>query len=143
MGKTDGGLRSLFRENMRDGIMWTSVETGMTAGGVPDSNFLTRDGVEGWVEFKQTNKNSVVFQPGQIGWLTRRARYGGRAFVAVRFRHEGGPRKGPPADELRIYGAADAPALQSGGMAAAHPLLQTGGGPARWRWLAVRALLVS
>lgn len=142
MGKADGGLRLLFRQRLREGIMWTSIESGITAGGIPDSNYLAHNGVEGWIEFKSTDRNSVKFQPEQIGHLTRRRRYGGAALVAVRYRHDGGPRKGAALDQLLIYDAAVTPALARDGLAGAEPLLREAGGPARWRWPAVRALLL-
>ena len=79
----DGGLRKLFRDRITS-AMWVSVETGMTAQGVPDANYCFPGGVEGWVEYKQTKAHAVTFRPAQVGWLLRRERFGGRAFVAVR-----------------------------------------------------------
>lgn len=143
MGKLDGGLRALFRQNLRSGIMWTSVETAGTASGVPDSNYLSDNGVEGWVEFKRTDKNSVVFQPGQVGHLWRRHRYGGVAWIAVRYRHAGGPRKGPATDQLLLVPASRVMLLAEAGLAGASPVHCGDGGPARWRWRAVRVHLTA
>jgi hypothetical protein len=48
--KQDGGLRVLFREPLPR-TQWSSIETGATAGGVPDSEFgfpsvaIARDGL--------------------------------------------------------------------------------------------------
>jgi len=36
---SDGNLRPIFREHLRVGFDWTSVETGSTILGVPDSNY--------------------------------------------------------------------------------------------------------
>lgn len=142
MSKFDGGLRTLFRQNLRSGMMWTSIESAGTASGIPDSNYLSDTGVEGWVEFKRTNKNSVVFQPGQVGHLFRRHRYGGRAWIAVRFQHDGGPRKGPPADVLYLVPASRVVALADDGLRGAAPLHCGDGGPARWSWALVRGALL-
>ena len=79
----DGGLRSIFRRNLAQ-YQWTSVETAGTASGVPDSEYCTPNGIQGWVEFKQTHQFSVVIKPFQVAWLMRRCRYGGNAWIAVR-----------------------------------------------------------
>ena len=79
----DGGLRPIFRSHLIT-YQWTSVETAGTASGVPDSEFCTPNGVQGWIEFKQTHAFSVVIKPFQVAWLMRRCRYGGNAWIAVR-----------------------------------------------------------
>lgn len=79
----DGDLRPLLREHLRDGD-WNSIETGFTAGGVPDSNYCFPGGKEGWVEGKLTHGWKVKVRPAQVGWMDRRSRKGGRCFFAIR-----------------------------------------------------------
>src|SRR4051812_1390886 len=93
----DGGLRKLFREHVPGD--WTSIESGSTSGGIPDSNFcipVARRGylaVEGWIEFKQTKGHAVTLAPAQVGWISRRVRNGGRVWIAVRQQAPAGPRR--------------------------------------------------
>ena len=56
----------------------------MVSPGTPDAEFCAPGGISGWVEFKQTSGWAVKFQPLQIPWIHRRARLGGRVFIAVR-----------------------------------------------------------
>ena len=74
----DGDLRSLFRIKLKT-YQWTSIETAGTVSGVPDSEFCTPEGIQGWLEFKRTNVFYVHINPFQVAWLMRRCRYGGRA----------------------------------------------------------------
>lgn len=134
----DGGLRKLFRTNLPT-FHWVSVETGLTEQGVPDSNYCV-DGIEGWVEYKLSTTNKVWLKPEQIGWLERRSRAGGRTFVAVRFQHLGGPRKGVPVDGLFIYAGATARSLATLGLKT-KPLALFVGGPSSWGWMTVGKLL--
>lgn len=97
----DGGLSKLFREHFPK-FHWQRIESGLTGGGIPDSNYCFA-GVEGWVEWKQTRTNKVIMRPDQVGWHLRRARAGGRTFIAVRLQHSGGPRRGVSVDSLYIY----------------------------------------
>lgn len=127
----DGGLRRLFHSNMPL-VHWQAVETGSTGLGVPDSNGCYNS-IEFWVEFKTTETNAVPLRPEQIGWLMRRSRAGGLCWVAVRHKHAGGPRKGPPVDELWLYRGADAQMLDCWGLRHA-PVGRWGGGPRRWPW---------
>lgn len=122
--------------------MWTTVETGMTAGGVPDSNYLSRSGVEGWLEYKATDANRVKLEVEQIGWHLRRARYGGRSWFAIRKRHAGGPRLGDAIDELWMVAGCYADQLQQMGMECGYALPLGEGGPARWDWAKARKLLL-
>ena len=143
----DGGLRRLFQDNIRPGHL-QPVETGLISAGVPDMNYCC-DGVEGWVEMKQTRHWGVTLEPEQVSWLHRRARCGGRVFVAVRRWHAGGPRRGAPVDELWLLRGAYAPDLRALGLrwAATPPsaalLGRWPGGPERWCWPEVRSLLVT
>lgn len=149
--KPDDGLRPLFRKHLPH-FDWQSVETGGTGRGVPDSNYCF-GGVEGWVEFKSTDGWTVTLRPEQIGWIARRTRCGGRVWIAVRRRTEGGPRS-PATDDLWLIPGALAVTARQGGLRAVHgrpgvrvwssdapngaPL-----GPATWQWAAVADTLLS
>lgn len=134
----DGGLRKLFRQHL-PAFHWVSVETGLTEQGVPDSNYCS-EGSEGWIEFKKTSTNKVPLRSEQVGWLMRRSRAGGRAFIAVRYHHAGGPLKGPAVDRLLLFpGSAARQVLFSG--LRNMPIIETGGGPMRWDWAAVSIVL--
>ncbi len=80
--KIDGDLRKIFPRHLPH-FHWQSVETWSTGQGVPDANFCSV-GIEGWIEFKSTNAWAVTVRPGQVAWIERRARAGGRVFLAVR-----------------------------------------------------------
>jgi hypothetical protein len=137
----DGNLRALFRTHLRGKCDMQAVETGLIAAGVPDLNYCVQGGFEGWVEMKQTDGYAVTLRPEQVGWISRRCRAGGRVLIAVRRWHDGGPRKGPPVDELWLLKGAYAPDLKTMGLQWAHTdnalLGQWSGGPARWDWSAV------
>jgi hypothetical protein len=79
----DGGLRPLFRKRFNT-WQWSSIETAGTASGVPDSEFCTPTGCQGWIEFKQTKISHVRIKPLQVSWLMRRCRLGGNAWIIVR-----------------------------------------------------------
>lgn len=140
----DAGLRSLLHTHLRAGFHWQAVETGLTAAGVPDTNFCS-GGVEGWVECKATREWAVTLIPEQVGWLTTRARRGGRVFIAVRRVASAGPRKGPAADELWLIRGALAREAREGGLRGLPPSALLGvwpGGPGAWDWPRVSALLL-
>ena len=142
MAHIDGGLRKLFRANIPD-VFWTSIESGQTGGGISDSNFLC-EGVEGWVEYKQTDGWAVTLKPEQVGWILRRVRCGGRALIAVRRWTDGGPRS-PACDELWLVPGRLAAEAKTGGLR--HPVvtgeaLRWRGGPSRWDWETVRAAVL-
>lgn len=149
MSGIDGGLRGLFTKYIPE-AHWQSIETGGTGRGVPDTNYCIRSpgpgarGVEGWVEFKVTSTYSVgTMRPEQVGWIHKRARYGGRVFVAVRRQHEGGPRKGHPVDELWLIEGGGIMSLAQEGLVADRvwTLHVSSGGPSAWNWLQVAAIL--
>lgn len=139
----DAGLRAIFRDHLKQ-VQWTSIETGGTGRGIPDSEFCFPGGVTGWIEFKAAEGWAVDMRPEQVGWLARRARMGGAAFVAVRRQAPAGPRRGPAVDELWLFPAGAAKTLKQQGLrGAAAPLGCWPGGPAAWDWAAVtRALTV-
>ena len=142
----DGNLRSLFRQHLVPlGVDCQAVETAMTGGGVPDWNYCA-DGREGWVEHKKTNGWAVKIQPDQVGWILRRVRHGGRVLVAVRRALPAGPRRGPAVDELWLFHGLAIKQLKEGGLLsvdAGHRRGTWDGGPARWDWGAVLAVMKS
>ena len=144
-GKPDDGLRRLFKTELEMlQFHCQSVETGGTGQGIPDTNFCCR-GVEGWIEYKATDGHAVTLRPEQIGWIERRVRCGGRVFIAVRRRHEGGARRGLPVDELHLIPGYAARQARLGGLrdpevlSARLGLWQ--GGPSKWCWAEVAECL--
>lgn len=133
----DGGLRDLFQKHLTQ-AMWVPIETWSTGQGVPDAHYSFADGTMGWVEFKQTSAWSVGIEREQSAWLERYARYGGRAFIAVRRQATAGMRK-KAADELWLWHGCDARVLMVDGLRSLNilPLGCWQGGPARWDWGAV------
>lgn len=132
---TDGGLRKIFQQHLPE-FHWQSVETWSTGQGVPDVNYCY-DAKEGWIEFKQTENFSVDISPHQVAWIERRTRAGGRVFIAVRRKHEGGPRKGEATDELWLFFGAVARVLLRNSLTSIpliSRVLMTPGGPNRWNW---------
>lgn len=92
MSKADDGLRALLQKHLprSSGWLWTVVETGGTASGVPDSHWVhqgTR--TEGWVESKATDGWTVEVRPHQVSWIVPRVAAGTRICVAVRARGKG------------------------------------------------------
>lgn len=128
---SDGNLRKIFRQYLQE-AHWQSIETGAVGPGVPDSNFCFPKGKEGWIEFKQTAGWRVTLRPGQVGWLLRRARNGGRVFVAVRQSKN---------DTLWIAHGRHAATLLDKGLRSDLWLGSWKGGPAEWDWSAVKNIL--
>ena len=126
----DGNLRTIFRIRFKD-WQWTSVETAGTASGVPDSEFCTPNGVQGWIEFKQTHIHQVNIRPFQVAWLMRRCRYGGNAWIAVRRT----PRSQKEAgiNQLWLMNGDQAQALAEGGLECVYAT-RWEGGPNNWNW---------
>lgn len=135
----DGGLRPLFRKMLPD-AQFTAIESGLTGQGIPDAEYCFANGASGWIEYKKTNGNSVShIRPEQVGWLERRRRLGGRAFVAILYRKTGGD------DELWLIDGFGARWAKEGGLKAvpaAMVLFRGAGPPSRWDWQAIRAALV-
>jgi hypothetical protein len=134
----DGDLRAIFRRNLPK-FDWTSVESGGTGRGIPDSNYCL-DGREGWCEFKQTKAWAVGLRPEQVGWILRRVRHGGRVWIAVRRMRE-------DSDELWIAPGNLAGELKAEGLngLVANTLIRLRwfGGPAKWNWDQIAKVLVS
>lgn len=135
----DNGLRPIIRGNLRDGMWWTTIETGLVTQGVPDLNFISDGAVEGWIECKATKAWAVVFKPLQIGWHERRRRMGGRTWIAVRRQTRGGVRSGDTVDELYLVPGRYVEDLANNGLdGCAHVYYMGAGGPAGWKWTDVR-----
>lgn len=101
----DGGLSKEFQKNIR--AHWQRIETGGTGLGIPDLNYCVI-GKEGWIELKHTTSWKVRVRPDQCAWAERRARAGGRIFMAVR-------QQGAGRDDLWML-SSDAPRLLLKGM---------------------------
>lgn len=139
---SDGDLRPLFREHLRRGFDWQSIETGMTVLGCPDANYCA-EGIEGWVEFKQTSGWVCTLRPEQAGWHYRRHLHGGRSFIATRRWHSGGSRLGAAVDELWVHAGMYARELKTDGLRGVPALFRQDGGPSAWDWDAVRGVLLT
>lgn len=151
MGKDDGGLRALFRKHLPD-FFWTTVESGAISPAVPDSHWKAPVGPQsGWIEYKKTDTNRIAsLDPRQAAWLDRYWRLGGISHLAVRFRHGGGPRKGPPVDDLWIVPGCRAIDVLRNGIFVLTEVsedrgaggFRTSGGHSRWEWDRVRAAVL-
>jgi hypothetical protein len=135
----DGNLRLLFRNQFKS-WQWTSIETSGSASGVPDSEFCTPEGIQGWVEFKTTKIFHVQIKPFQVSWLDKRCRYGGNAWIAVRRLPTAQTHTG--ADELWLIFGNQAIALAKHGLKNVMGV-KWGGGPSNWNWDEVASILQS
>lgn len=138
---SDGNLRNIFTQHLT--AHFQPIETWSTGQGVPDTNYCFAGGHEGWIENKLTAANAVDISSYQVAWLERRARVGGRVFVAVRRVAAAGPRRGVASDELWLFPGRTARLLMLGGLKATAPLGNWAGGPAAWDWEAIRGHLVA
>lgn len=125
--KPDGGLRAVFKEHLKS-WQFTPIETGAIVSGVPDAEYCAPGGVSGWIEFKVSKSNTIGLRPAQVSWIDRRARLGGRAFIAIQ-------RK----DELFLYSGVGVKELKRHGLASPLGLLYHGAG--KWDWEAIRDAL--
>lgn len=132
MVQRDGGLRPTIHKHLKVGMMWVSIETWSVSAGVPDSWYLADGGTSGWVESKRA---PVKFRPGQIGWLVRCARMGGRCFVAVRDQRRG--------DDLVLFNGADSGRIDEVGSDHFPPVGRWPGGQAKWDWDEVRRIITT
>jgi hypothetical protein len=141
---TDGNLRTLFHKHLPE-AHWQSIETWGTGQGVPDTEYCFPNGLCGWIEFKLTSGWTVNFKDRahQIAWLERRARAGGRCFVAVRRKVPAGPRRGLATDELWLFPGIAARDLAQNGLKTLPALGVWPDGPARWPWDKVKLALIS
>lgn len=143
--KRDGGLSKLFQKHLPM-VDWQSVETWSTGRGVPDLNYCY-NGIEGWIELKFTTAWAVKIEPGQVAWIERRKRAGGRVFLAIRRKSAPGPRKGSGSDELWLLDHRAARELATPGISlstlANNPILGFWEkGPASWDWEHVLEILI-
>lgn len=140
---TDGDLRTIFREKLKSGFHWQSVETGLVGPGTPDSNFGSQ-GVERWIEYKQTSGWKPHIRREQISWHLHRKLVGGVTFLAIRRWHDGGPRKGDPVDELWLCHGHFISVVNQFGMK--HDSIDWLGvwhhGKNNWDWNRIREILV-
>lgn len=134
----DGDLRRIFRERLPE-AHWTSIETGGTGRGIPDSHFCFPDGSAGWIEYKLTGTSKVAIRPEQAAWAMRQTRMSGFVMFAVRWKCKAGPRR-LPRDALYLVPGRNVTALMDAGLASSHAWSWEGG-PARWDWDAVRKIL--
>jgi len=58
-------------------IDFTRIET-MTKSGIPDLNYCTKEGIEGWIELKI---GITRLKPSQVAWHTRAIAFHRRAFI--------------------------------------------------------------
>jgi len=147
----DGGLRPMFRQHLRSVGLWTTIETGLVTQGVPDSYLLLRardprDSLarSAWIEHKWTDGWKIgSLKPSQVGWIYSHWLYGGAALIAVRRSSQGGPRSGPPCDDLYLISGEFARELKRDGLKDVALLLHERGGPSAWSWFAVQMVLES
>lgn len=132
MGDTmsDGELRKVFRKYLHtfDSI---AVETGGTAGGVPDFN-MCKNGIDVWVEMKAARHWRAVIRPSQVGWIERRLLHGGRVFIAIRRDME----------ELWLYHGVAIRTLIREPLDTIKPLGAWAGGPRDWDWVEIERILL-
>lgn len=133
---SDGNLRQIFKDHLPE-AHWQPIET-MIGRGIPDVEYCFPGGLSGWIENKKTTGWAVEISSGQIAWLERRARAGGRCFVAVRRQ---GSARGQARDELWLFRGADARNLLLGGLKETQPLGLYTGGPAKWSWPLIKGFL--
>jgi hypothetical protein len=127
----DGDLRTLFRLKLPK-YQWTSIETAGTASGVPDSEFCSPWGAQGWIEFKKTNAFSIPsLDAFQVAWLMRRSRSGGSAWIAVR--RIPTAKKYNGVDELWLMRGDQAEALFYNGLEGITAWIWEGG-PSNWNF---------
>lgn len=128
----DAGLRRIFQQHLPE-FHWQAIETWSTGQGVPDANYC-HGGKEGWVEFKRAKGWRVHFEPEQIAWLERRARVGGRCFVAIR--------RSTAPQTFWLFPASTARWLNPLREAPAALVLATGS-PAQWPWKTIKEALTA
>ena len=129
--KADSGLRNIIRSHTPF-VHWTPIESAVTESGIPDLHGCYK-GMDAWIETKWTGGWAVEMRIFQISWLARRARSGGRGFIAVRRKCDAGVHR-KAADEVWLYRGERAEELGRLGLAGLKPLVRFEGGPAGWDW---------
>lgn len=140
MTASDGGLWPLLRAGLSHWD-WQRIETGGTGRGIPDVNGCLMAN-EIWVELKWTDGCKPHIRPEQVGWAERRARHGGKVYLAVRRHCDAGSRR-EGADELWVYGSDGFRAVSEGGLKSLTPRLLLTGGSRNWDWAQVNELFMS
>ena len=100
--------------------------------GIPDVNYTL-----GWIELKVTIGWAVGLRAAQVGWIRRRIRRGGIAFVSIW-------QKGSTRDNLWIVPGEMVELLSSEGLHGVENKSETGlwtGGPTSWDWSAIHKFL--
>ena len=133
----DGQLHKDFQKFIKP-CHWQRIESGLTSLGIPDHNYCLQ-GHEGWVENKWTSSWKVTVRGDQVGWIERRARAGGRVFVAVKQtglkRHDLWLLKPDAARMLHDK-------MRLDNLPGSLVLVHSTGGPAAWDWDAVRRSMI-
>lgn len=125
----DGKLNSLLRQHLPE-VDWVRIESGGTGLGIPDLNYCF-NGREGWIELKGiVGGFKVGMRPGQVAWIERRIRHGGKVLIFVRKADEAWLFDGNKVRDLVTAGIG----LRIGGQALVH----YEGQPATWDWRYVR-----
>lgn len=124
---SDGDLSRLIQRNLPQAD-WLRIESGGTGRGIPDLNGCC-SGIEAWIECKATEHWAVEVWPEQVAWAERRARFGGRVFLAVRQKRT----------NLWLLNHEGARALREklhrlDQLPAGIVLYRGEGGPGRWSW---------
>jgi hypothetical protein len=137
----DGDLHKLFRQSI-PAADWQRIESGAIGIGVPDLNGCLSS-VEVWIENKKTLSWKVHnIQPAQVAWIERRARKGGRVFIAVR---QLTTSEIKPRDILWLLSwRAPRFLIQGGSLASLPPKdvhVMSAGGPRKWDWQEVERVL--
>ena len=141
MSKADNGLRALFKSNLPT-VDWLAIENSVSSG-APDHNGCV-DGKEFWIEYKATSTNAIKFRPNQPAWIHRRVRHGGRVWIAIRHKHDGGVRLGKPVDDLiLVHGEHMLNLVEHGVRGIRHHVFCGGDGPIAWDWALVLRALIS
>lgn len=125
----DGGLRRIFREKFPD-WQWTAIESGAVSPGTPDVEYCAPDGISGWIEYKKSDHWKVYFQRGQVPWVHKRARLGGRVFIAIRRKQ----------DELFLISGDRVLDIEEQGLRGFEPVCKNG--IRNWNWKIVESILL-
>ncbi len=141
MTKVDDGLRSIIMKHIKD-VHWTPIESSVTISGIADLHGLYNS-IDAWVETKRIYGYQIRTKPAQIGWHARRAREGGRCFIACRRRHLYKGTQTDGIDEMYLYSGADLEQLAEVGVRGNVPCLGhwTGGPTYGWNWREIKTIL--
>lgn len=144
MPRADNGLRALIHSKLcKPDWLWTSVETGLTAGGVPDSFWAHRPSQRsGWIEHKATTGWHVEIRPHQCAWIDTYTRAGVRVHIAVRASGTGSSQG--HGDSLWLVRGESVRELMDRGLAKLADKSVVGkwyGPPPKWKWAEIAGFL--